>query len=833
MFQRPTYEELEKRIRKLEKGCQSTSECEAVIDGGEHFSIFAEALPFSVIVSTPTGRPVYVNAAFEKFSGWSRHEVLTGAARWIPEHETEKQTRHITQIQDKTVFRVQAQRYKKCGEMLDLSLVYCPVINRAGNLSAVLIIHNQISMHEQTQKDLKDSNQSLTQIINYLPVATFMIDTQGRVLAWNRAMERLTGVQADKILGKGNYEYALPFYHERRPMLINMALAWDENYQKNFISIKRYEDGVLTSESYHPEQDIYLACASRMVQDSDGRVLGAIETLLDISETKKAEIKLKAARKAAEAANHAKSDFLANMSHEIRTPLNGILGMAGMLLDTDLASEQQDYALAVESSADSLLAVINDILDYSKIEAGKLNFEIIDFDLRLALEDIVDLLSLEVEKKGLELICFVSPDVPSMLQGDPGRLRQILLNLLSNAVKFTHQGEVIIQVKCLKESSSEVELRFTVKDTGIGIPEQRRGLLFKSFSQLDSSTTRKYGGTGLGLAISKQLVEMMGGRINLVAHEGPGAIFQFTVLLLKQVQKKDQRPPAIRLPVDIQDKRILLVDDNPTSLEMLNDCLKAWGCHATLASSGKEALELLVLQMEKTTPFDMAIIDLMMPEMDGNCLSRNIKSHPLIKDTLLILLTSRALRGDAALARDSGFDGYLTKPIKPFFLNRAILSVFGKKVNSASTRQNRKLVTRYTIIEDEKRQVRILLAEDNETNKKVALHVLGKLGYEARAVSNGKEVIKLLERDAYHLVLMDIQMPEMDGYTASRIIRDSSKSYRHIPIVAMTANAMKGDREKCLESGMNDYISKPVNPQQLQEKIETWICKTHLFQNSE
>lgn len=641
----------------------------------------------------------------------------------------------------------------------------------------------------------------------------FQTDANGKLIYINKAWVDITGYSFDETLNSpfGSFLYPADFYLYEA--CYSKLAKKEKDYCRYQIRLRAKNETALWTDVF-----------SRLLYDDNGKIIGLYGIISDISERKKAEDELIRLKDAAEEAARAKSEFLAVMSHEIRTPMNGVLGMTGLLLETNLTPEQREYVETIRVSGDTLLTLINDILDFSKIESGKMELEESPLEVKECIEEAFELLASEAVKKRLDLLHLIESDVPDLIIGDITRIRQILVNLINNAIKFTEQGEVLVSVKKLKQEDDEVELQFSVKDSGIGIPKEKLNLIFQSFTQVDSSTTRKYGGTGLGLAICKRLVNLMGGTIWVESREKSGSTFSFTIksrttkLVSPKVFLKSSSPV-------LKNKRILIVDDNDTNLHILNIQCKNWGLIPRTTKNPKDAIQWII----KDEPFDIAILDMLMPEMDGLELAKEIRKYRSKEILPIIILSSSGFQGKNKVEIDQYLNALVTKPIKQAQLQNMLIETLGFDTPGIMDRFKKKSHNKVSVEKVLSRDMsqdiplKVLVAEDNMINQKLITKILSQLGFQADVVGNGLEAIEELKRVRYDIIFMDVQMPEMDGLEASKYIVQNWKSDERPFIIAMTANVMQGDKEKCLNAGMDDYLSKPVVIDDVQKIIKKWV----------
>jgi PAS domain S-box-containing protein len=674
-------------------------------------------------------------------------------------------------------------------------------------------LQNEVDDRMLAEETLSKEREMLRALIDNVPDFIYVKDAESRFLVANASLARSMGLKSPQdVLQKTDFDFypkelAAIFYEDEREVIRSGKAMFN-----------REEEGV-----DRQGNATWLLTTKVPLFDKTGQVTGIAGVGRDITRRREVEREMQRAKEAAEAASRAKSEFLANMSHEIRTPLNGVMGMTDLALDTQLTREQRDYLETVKSSSDSLLIVINDILDFSKIEAGKIDLESVDFNLRDSLESTLKTVALRADEKGLELLCEIAPDVPEVVRGDSTRLRQVVINLVGNAIKFTEQGEVVVSVRIENRIGPDCVLHFTVSDTGIGIPEDKREAIFAPFSQADTSTTRKYGGTGLGLTISTRLVEMMGGRIWVESEMGRGSQFHFTARLgatdAAKIKLGTIAPPEI-----LRGVKALVVDDNRTNRRILEGMLDRWEMKTNSVESGQEALDQLSAALAAGQPYGLILTDMHMPKMDGFTLIEHIRQRPELATSTIMMLTSAGHRGDAARCLELGVAAYLLKPIRQSELREAIARVLGAREQDGAI----PLITRFALHDarDPSASLRVLLAEDNAVNQRLAVRLLEKRGHRVAVAVNGREALDALEKEKFDLVFMDVQMPEMDGLEATAMIREKEKSSGlHQPIIALTAHAMKGDREKCLAAGMDGYLTKPIRPPELEEILDEYVAR--------
>ena len=679
---------------------------------------------------------------------------------------------------------------------------------------------------------LRNEQERTRMIIDHALDAIISVDEAGIIVDWNPQAETLFGWAKEEIVGKKLTEMIIPpAFREAHNHGFERYLKTRQGTMLN----QRIEVSALNRQG----KTFPIEISVNPFNIEDTIIFSAF--IRDITDRKHTEQTLLQAKEAAEHAAKVKSEFLATMSHEIRTPMNGVIGMTGLLLETELSPQQHQFTETVRNSGEALLTIINDILDFSKIESGKLEFETIDFDLRVAMEDTLGLLAEKATRAHLELIGLVDPPVPTALRGDPGRFRQVLLNLINNAIKFTKEGEVKVDISLMNKTNETATIRVAISDTGMGIAPATQERLFEPFQQADSSTTREYGGTGLGLAICKKLVEQMGGIIGVDSQLGKGSTFWFTAEFSKQ-------PPDTQLPEQTQNLdgfRVCCIDDHPVNRQLLEKYFEDWGMYVELASTPREGLHIIRQAQQQGNPFHLAIVDMEMPEMNGMTLARTIKADPQLTDIHLILLSSLGRQDADREVKASGFSDYLTKPIRRNVLKQTLETIMGHETQIVPP-SDTPMVTPLSSLESAKQESqRILIVDDHQVNQQLAVLMIQRLGHKADVAANGQEALAALKNIPYALILMDCHMPIMDGYEATKKIREaeilreegtdkaSPNALRlpppphQIPIIAMTANAMPEDREKCLQSGMNDYLPKPIRLDTLAQSLEQWLPTTH------
>jgi two-component system sensor histidine kinase/response regulator len=695
------------------------------------------------------------------------------------------------------------------GKRMYVQVIKTPVRDAAGRVMGLQGIFWDVTERKVMEDQLQHERELMQTLLDTCPDAIYFKDLESRFLKINRRLAQQLGL-ADPSEAVGRTDADFFDAHHAGEALKD---------EQRIIRTGEPVISKLEGQDSLGDESSWVITTKLPLRDKAGTIIGTFGISRDVTALKRAEAEIAEARDEAVESARFKAEFLANMSHEIRTPLNAIVGISSLMLDTVLDAEQRDFAATIQTSADLLLGIVNDILDFSKIEAGKLVIEEVDFDLAQVLEETADLLAEHAQRKGVELVTWIPPQATTLVRGDPGRLRQVLANLLSNAVKFTERGEVMLHTDLSIRKNGGLEFRFEVRDTGIGIPIEAQARLFTAFTQADGSTTRRYGGTGLGLAICKQLVGLMGGEIGFESVPGRGSTFWFTLTLGRQ--HEPTRPQVAAATGSLEGLRVLIVDDNATNREILQRQTLAWKMRSGPANSGPDALAQLHRAASAGDPYRLVLLDMQMPDMDGMAVAKAIKADPALRDTRIVVLTSLAHHPEEADYRAFGIAAYLTKPVKQSRLFDCMANAMMPARSPAARVPTPRVPVGVTPTTP--RNVRVLMAEDNAINQKVALRQLAKLGYSADAVANGAEVLAAIERVPYDVILMDCQMPEMDGYEATRRIRqieagDPARPRRYI--VALTAHALEGDRAKCLEAGMDDYLSKPIRIDDLAEALQ-------------
>ena len=782
----------------------------------EKLALVASRTDNAVAITDAQHRFEWVNQAFERMTEYTLAEVVgkTPARLLQGPNSDPRIIAHMRErLSQGKGFNVEIINYTKSAKEYWVAIEVQPIFDETGRLTNYMAIESDITERKWAETALRGSQARINAVLQNAADGIVTLNARGRVEYFNASAARIFGFSMSEVLGRDFKTLIAP--EERETCPSPSEFAQTENGGGR--AVEREMHGLRKDGAIFP-------MTFKMSEVALDRSNIYIIVVQDTTDLKRKEDELRAALAEAEQAAVAKSEFLANMSHEIRTPMNGVIGMTALLLETPLEPEQRDFAQTVHSSAEALLRIVNDILDFSKVDAGKLELESIDFDLVRVLDEVVEMLAHNAHARKLELLGVVRPGTPTALRGDPGRLRQILINLCTNAIKFTHAGEVVITAQLEASEPGATMIMFSVRDTGIGIPAERVGRLFKPFSQVDASTTRQYGGTGLGLAICRSLTDLMGGEIGVESAPEQGSTFWFTACFAEaSAAQAEEAHPA-------RGGRVLIVDDNAATREAIDGYLADAGFEAVAAGGAYAALTLLTEAAEAGRPFDLALIDREMPEINGTDLIAKMIQDTALRGTRRVLMTTQEKGQGLNGEQTAGVSGVLNKPIRRGQLLTCMDSAMAalpviEAIPSGAAAGGTEVPAEAAAAEQGAGQARILLVEDNSVNRKVALRLLATMGYHAESAVNGAEGVKALAEHGYDLVLMDVQMPVMDGYEATREIRRLQGDKRHTPIVAMTANAMKGDREKCLNAGMDDYISKPVRRDDLREMIERWLAR--------
>lgn len=819
------------RVNKFtaQLNCLNTSLEDKVEERNKELNDYSERMvalintsPSVIYATEVTGifKQTYISENIIDLLGYSADELLQDPDFWINNIHPEDKTSALALIhdlfQDGAISIEYRMRHKEghyiyiqdsTRLLLDENEKPKEVIGSWADISEVKKAADEITL----QKEYSES------LIKNQSNPTFVIDKNHTVLSWNRACEELTGLMSKDIVGTNNHW--LGFYREKRPCLADTVLDNDGASASEIYA--SYRKSALLDDGIHAEnwcvvandEERFLDIDAAPIYDHDNNVIAVVQNIRDMTRQKNLEVELLQARDDALDAVRFKSEFLANMSHEIRTPMNGVLGMLQLTKDFDLPDECQDYINTAHNSADALLEIINDILDFSKIEAGKLSIENVDFDVQEIVDDVCALLSQRVQGKNIDLLSYVDNKIPARLKGDPTRLRQILFNLMGNAIKFTEKGEVVVRLANVFSDNNQATIKVEVVDTGIGIPEKVIDSLFEAFTQADGSTTRKFGGTGLGLAICKQLVELMGGKLEVESESGKGSNFFFTLSFDVVVQ--DRRNIEVK---ELDGLSTLIIDDNSTNRVIVSNYLNAWGMATEQTGDINLAFQLLSDRAQQEKQFDLVVLDMQMPGMDGIEFSTKMQNHEKLTAIPRILLSSNGhMSSDVWQA--AGFKACLQKPFRRDQLRSTISSMMN--VIDAPVIEKK---TKADVIPFKHNDSKILLVEDNLVNQKVACGLLKKIGLTADIAGNGQIALDKIAETKYDIVLMDCQMPVMSGYEASEAIRTSEENTnKHLTIIAMTANAMEGDKEKCFAAGMDDYLPKPVKLNVLKEILDKWM----------